>query len=86
MSDSLRRERLQHEGLLLEKKQKAKKLELRIMASRDTVRTSLDPYIKIEDLEILVASEAMNQLVDDMQKYHELLAVIRKIRKDLGGE
>jgi len=50
------------------------------------VRTSLDPYIKIEDLEILVASEAMNQLVDDMQKYHELLAVIRKIRKDLGGE
>jgi len=84
MSDALRRELLQHEGLLLEKKQKAKKLELRIMASRDTVRTSLDPYIKIEDLEIDVAFEAMTELVAAHLKLTELLGEIKNIKRALG--
>lgn len=86
MSDGLRRERLQHEGLLLEKKQKAKKLELRIMAFRDTVRTSLDPYIRIQDLKIDIAFEAMTELVSAHLKLTELLGEIRNIKKALGKE
>lgn len=84
MSDGLRRERLQHEGLLLEKENQAKHLRLKCEGLRDSVRTYMDPIAKIEDLEIDVAFEAMTGLVGSHLKLTELLGEIKNIKKALG--
>lgn len=86
MSDSLRRERLEHEQRLLAKQLEAKSLKLTCEGVRDLIRTKLDPYIEIEDLEVLVASEAMKELVKAAGKYHQLMADIENLKKDLGKE
>jgi len=83
MSD-LRRERLQHEQRLLSKQYEAKELKVKCEPVRDLIRSKLDPYIALERIEILVAAEAMEDLVQMLGRYHQLLAEIETIKQDLG--
>lgn len=83
MSD-LRRERLQHEGLLAQKENEARHLRLKCEGLRDSVRSQLDPLEKIEDLHIEIALEAMTELWSTYLKLLEILGDIKNIKKALG--
>jgi len=83
MSD-LRRERLQHEARLLSKQYEAKELTVRCEPVRDLIRSKLDPYIPLDQIDILVAAEAMEDLIRMLGQYHQLLSEIETIKQDLG--
>jgi len=83
MSD-LRRERLQHEGLLGEKEREARSLRLKCEALRDSVRSHLDPFDKIEELNIELAFQAVTDLWQSYLQLLELLGDIKNIKKALG--
>jgi hypothetical protein len=82
----LRQERLRHEGLLGEKERQAKSLRLKCEALRDAVRSTLDPFEPIEELNIEAAFETMSELLSLYVKLLEELGDIKHIRKALGRE
>jgi len=82
--NDLRRERLQHEGLLGEKEREAKSLRLRCEALRDSARSHLDPLEKIEELNIELTFQAVTDLWNAYLQLLELLGEIKNIKKALG--
>ena len=82
----LRHERLRHEGLLGEKERRAKSLRLKCEGLRDAIRTMLDPFQPIEELNIEAAFETMSELLSLYVKLLEELGDIRNIKKALGRE
>ena len=78
------RERLQQEGHLAVKKQEAKRLQYVIKGLLDSVRLSLDPLEKIEDLEIDVAFQEMAELAKAWAEYKEIMEEIKAANKILG--
>ena len=83
MSDSIRRERLQAKGRLLEKQNQVRHLKLKCEGLRDTVRLYMDPLAKIEDLEIELAFEVMTELMATYLKLIEGLGELANIEKAL---
>ena len=84
MSD-LRRERLQHEGLLGEKERQAKSLELTCASLRDAIRAMLDPFQPVEELNVEAAFETMTELLSLYMHLLELRGDIKNIKKALGS-
>lgn len=82
----MERERLQFQGRLAEKELEAKNLKLKAEGLRDTIRLYMDPFAKIEDIDIGVAYQAMNELMQTLVKYKDILAEITAIKKALGRE
>ena len=77
-------ERLQREGRLAEKEMEAKRLELKAKGLIDSVRLHLDPFEKLEEIDIEVASQEMTNLTATLLKYREICGDIKNIRKALG--
>ena len=80
----MERERLQFQGRLAEKELSAKKLELKAEGLRDVIRLHIDPFAKIEEIDVEVAFQAMTELVDATLEYREILGEIKAIKKALG--
>jgi len=80
----LRQERLRHEGLLSEKEREARSLRLKCEGLRDAVRSSLDPFEPIEELNIEAALETMSELWSLYMQLLEKLGDIKNIKKALG--
>ena len=83
MSDALRREKLQAEGRLLEKRNEVRHLKLKCEGLRDTVRLYTDPLARIEELEIELAFEAMTELMATHLNLTEALGELANIEKAL---
>ena len=83
MTDSLRRERLQAKGRLLEKQNEVRHLKLKCEGLRDTVRLYTDPLAKIEELEIALAFEVMSELMAAHLELTEALGELANIEKAL---
>lgn len=80
----MERERLQYQGRLREKELEAEKLKLKAKGLRDSLRMHLDPFEKIEEIDVAVAYGEMGDLADTVLKLREALAEIAAIRKALG--
>ena len=77
-------ERLKFEGRLREKEREAAALKLRIEGLRDSMRSQLDPFEKIEDLKAyLIAGQGVD-LSEYYNMYLEALEDIQKLKKELG--
>jgi hypothetical protein len=83
MTDSLRREKLQAEGRLLEKQNEVRHLTLKCEGLRDTVRLYMDSLARIEELETELAFEAMTELMAAHLKLTEALGELANIEKVL---
>lgn len=83
MSDSIRRERLQAKGRLLEKQNQVRHLKLKCEGLRDTVRLYTDPLAEIEELEIELAAEAMSEFLATFLEFKEALGHLKNIEKAL---
>jgi len=77
-------ERLKYEGRLSIKEKEAESLKLQMEGLIKAIRDELDPYEKIDDLDIPRAFELMSDLAGKSLEYQELAGEIRRLKKDLG--
>lgn len=79
-------ERLKFEGRLVVKEAEAKKLKIRVESNRDSLRETLDPFAKVEDLEESRISGLAAILASQIVEYNNILAEIKAVKKALGKE
>lgn len=78
-------ERAQFLGQREELRNKAVRLKAGINALQNSVRCILNPFVEIEDVNVVDLQEQAYELAEKIQQYKELKLKIRAISKELGG-
>jgi len=78
------RERLQYQGRLREKELEAERLGLKAKGLRDSLRLHLDPFDRIEEIDVALAYGEMGDLAETVLKLKEALSEIAAIKRALG--
>ncbi|MBI9092289.1 MAG: hypothetical protein JEZ12_24000 [Desulfobacterium sp.] len=78
-------ERTQYMGQREQKKLELKKLELSIKGLKESIRTQLNPFITIEEIDQEVVAAQAFDLAEKVIKYKALVAEIAAINKALGA-
>jgi len=78
-------ERAQFLGQREELRVKSTRLEAGIHALRHSVRTMLNPFVEIEDINAVEMHAQAYELSEKIQEYKEIRLKIKAISKELGG-
>ena len=79
-------EKLKYEGRLLEYRDEAAKLKIKIRGLRDSIRDILDPFASEEGIKADVAAQQATELMMVQLRYREVLGEIRRIERYLGRD
>lgn len=77
-------ERAQFMGQREELKNTASRLKAGIEGLRQSIRTILNPFVDIEDIDAVTLHAQAYELAEKVQKYKEIMLKIRRISKELG--
>jgi len=76
-------ERLILRGMLEEKRQRAREIEVQADGLVKSIRLLINPYEKLKDLDVMTALVQMRELANLKQQHTELLTEIKKLEKEL---